>query len=148
MDPDSVRVDHLKVMSVWNPNIKNDKSEEFANEFKKKYGIELYFHQIRTMIQMLAAAANKSKSNDPKTIAYALEGMKFQADTGDAEMRKSDHQILLPMFLSTMKKTASNGGPADVKYDSEGTGVVGFQVDSKIEASVSTVATTCQMVRP
>lgn len=141
-------VDHLKVMSVWNPNIKNDKSEEFAHEFKKKYGIELYFHQIRTMIQMLAAAANKGKSNDPKTIAYTLEGMKFQADTGDAEMRKSDHQILLPMFLSTMKKTASNGGPADVKYDSEGTGVVGFQVDSKIKASVSTVPTTCQMVRP
>lgn len=141
-------VDHLKVMSVWNANIKNDKSEQFANEFRKKYGVELYFHQIRTMIQMFAAAANKAKSNDPKAIAYALDGMKLQADTGDAEMRKADHQILMPMFLLTMKKTAANGGPADVKYDSEGTGVVGFQVDSKIEAAVSTVPTTCQMVRP
>jgi branched-chain amino acid transport system substrate-binding protein len=141
-------IDHLKVMSVWNANIKNDKSEKFANDFRKKYGIELYFHQIRTMVQMFAGAANKAKSNDPKAIAYALEGMKFQADTGGAEMRKSDHQIQLPMFLSTMKKTAASGGPADVKYDAEGTGTVGFQVNSKIEAAVSSTATSCQMVRP
>lgn len=141
-------INRLKVVSDWIPNIKDDKSEAFSEEFKKKYGAELYFQQIRTMMQMFAKAANESKSNDPKKIAYALEGMKFQADTGEVQMRKSDHQLLMPMFLSTMEKTAANGGPADVKHDSEGTGVVGFEVNSKIDAAVSAVPTVCHMTRP
>lgn len=141
-------VDRLRVVSVWHPNVPQNKTEKFADDFKKKYGTELYFHQIRTMMQMFEAAAKQAKSNDPKAIALALEGMKFAADTGEAEMRKTDHQILLPMFTSTMKKTASNGGPPEVKNDSEGTGIVGFQNNSKFEAFVSATPTTCQMTRP
>lgn len=149
--PTAVReagIDRLRVVSVWAPNIPQNKTEKFAADFKKKYGIELYFQQIRTMMQMFEAAARQAKSNDPKAVALALEGMKFVADTGEAEMRKADHQIMLPMFTSTMKKTAANGGPAEVKNDSEGTGVVGFQTNSKFEAFVSALPTTCQMKRP
>lgn len=141
-------IDRLRVVSVWGSNIPNNKSEKFANDFRKKYGQELYFHQIRTMMQMFEAAARQAKSNDPKAVALALEGMKFAADTGEAEMRKADHQILLPMFLSTMKKTAAHGGPANVKYDAEGTGIVGFQTNDRLEAFVSATPTTCKMSRP
>jgi branched-chain amino acid transport system substrate-binding protein len=140
-------VDRLRVISVWAANMQNNKSEKFAADFKKKYGIELYFHQIRTMMQMFEVAAKQAKSNDPKAIALALEGMRFAADTGDAEMRKSDHQILLPMFSSIMKKTAANGGPKDVKNDAEGTGIVGFETTNKLDAFVSATPTTCQMSR-
>lgn len=141
-------IDRLRVVSVWASNIPNNKTEKFANDFRKKYGNELYFHQIRTMMQMFEVAARQARANDPKAIALAMEGMKFNADTGEAEMRKADHQILLPMFLSTMKKTAAKGGPADVKYDAEGTGLVGFQTNDRLEGFVSATPTTCQMARP
>lgn len=141
-------VGRVKTINAWNPNIPNNKTEKFANDFKKKYGIDLYFHPIRTMMQMFEAAAKQAKSNDPKKIAYALEGMKFSADTGEVEMRKQDHQILMPQFISTMQRIAAKGGPADVKYDAENTGTVGFQTNSKIEAFVSATPTSCQMTRP
>jgi branched-chain amino acid transport system substrate-binding protein len=141
-------VGRVKTINAWNPNIPNNKSEKFANDFKKKYGIDLYFHPIRTMMQMFEAAAKQTKSNDPKKIALSLEGMKFNADTGEAEMRKQDHQILMPQFISTMQRIAAKGGPKDVIYDAESTGTVGFQTNSKIEAFVSATPTSCQMTRP
>lgn len=141
-------IGRVKAINAWNPNIPNNKTETFANKFKKRYGFDLYFFPIRTMMQMFEAAARQTKSNDPKKIAFALEGMKFKSETGEVEMRKQDHQILMPQFISTMQRIASRGGPADVKYDAESTGTVGFQTNSKIEAFVSATPTSCHMTRP
>jgi len=141
-------VDTLKVMSLWLPNIPQDKSQAFADAYNKRYGQQLYFHQIRTMLQMFAQAARDAGSNDPLKVAQKLEGMQFDSDTGPALMRKEDHQIQVPMFLGTLKKTAASGGPAEVRYDAENTGVVGFQVDGKIAAADTAKPTTCNMKRP
>lgn len=141
-------VDTLKVISLWLPNIKDDKSAAFANAYNEKYGQQLYFHQIRTMMQMFAKAANDAGSNDPLKVAQKLEGMAFESDTGPVLMRKDDHQIQVPLFLGTLKKTASNGGPADVVYDAENAKLVGFQIDSKVNAEDTAKPTVCKMNRP
>src|SRR5262249_5816939 len=59
----------------------------------------------------------KAGSNDPVKVAHALEGMKMQTSLGEVEMRADNHQILQPLFVSTLAR--------GVKYDSEDTGLAG-----------------------
>ena len=105
------------------------------------------------MMYMLADAIKKEKSAEPLKVAFALEGMKFASDTGEVEMRASDHQIINPMYISTIVKAANKGdkpqagGDKSVKYDQEDTGL-GFKTDARIEAYVVSQPTSCQMKRP
>jgi branched-chain amino acid transport system substrate-binding protein len=41
--------------------------------------------------------------DDPKAVAYALEGMRFDTPTGEVEMRKQDPQLIQPLYLSTVQ---------------------------------------------
>ena len=91
------------------------------------------------MWEMFAAAAKKAQSNDPVKIARALEGMKMATPLGEVEMRADNHQILQPLYVSTLAK--------GVKYDSENTGL-GWKTDAKVEAKATALPTTCKMERP
>jgi branched-chain amino acid transport system substrate-binding protein len=62
-------------------------------------------------------------------------------------MRKQDHQLIQPLYLSTVYKQASKGGPKEVKYDIENTGL-GFKTDVKLDAFTSAQFTSCNMTRP
>jgi len=88
---------------------------------------------------MFAAAAKKAQSNDPVKIAKALEGMKMQTALGEVEMRADNHQILQPLYVSTLEK--------NVKFDSEDTGL-GWKTDAKVDAKATALPTTCKMERP
>ena len=92
---------------------------------------------------MLAKAMNETKSTDPLTIAKALEGMKYQGDTGEVWMRADDHQIMQPIYLATFTKA----GGKDVKYDVESTGY-GGRTDGRVEYKDTVLPTTCKMERP
>ena len=72
---------------------------------------------------MLAKAMKHTKSADPKTVAMALEGMKLATELGEVEMRAADHQLIQPLFISTIERAAAKGGPKEVKHDLEGTGI-------------------------
>ena len=98
-------------------------------------------------MQMLGEAGKKAKSDDPKQVALALEGMRFEADTGEVEMRKQDHQLIQPLYLSTVYKTAAKGGPKEVKYGAEFTDF-GFKTDARLEGYTSAQPTSCAMKRP
>ena len=137
----------VKQITEWHENIVPNKTEKFAVDFEKKYKLDFYFLRVRTMMWMFADAVKKAKSDDPKTVAYALEGMRFEADTGQVEMRKVDHQLIQPLYLSTVYKMAAKGGPKEVKYDVEGTGL-GFKTDARLEAYTSAQPTSCNMKRP
>jgi branched-chain amino acid transport system substrate-binding protein len=100
---------------------------------------ELYYWRLRNTIAMLAAAARKAGSNDPVKLARALEGMKLATPLGDMEMRADNHQLLQPLFVSTLSDKA--------KYDVEGSGL-GFVTDRKIDAKDTALPTTCRMQRP
>jgi branched-chain amino acid transport system substrate-binding protein len=110
--------------------------------FEKKYtdkSDEMYYWRIRNMFALLDAAAKKAKSNDPVKIAKALEGMKLDTPLGPMEMRADNHQLLQPLFVSTLSDK--------VKYDVEKSGL-GFVTDEKIDAAKTAYPTTCQMTRP
>ena len=107
---------------------------------------------------MLAEAIKQAKSTDPKSIALKLEGMKYQADTGEVEMRAADHQLIQPLYISTVAKAyhdpkskdpndKKKGTDKEVKYDLEDTGY-GFKTDARIESYVTVQPTSCQMKRP
>jgi branched-chain amino acid transport system substrate-binding protein len=110
--------------------------------FQKKYtdkSDEMYYWRIRNMFALLDAAAKKAKSNDPVKIAKAMEGMKLDTPLGPMEMRADNHQLLQPLFVSTLSDKA--------KFDVEKSGL-GFITDEKIDAARTAYPTTCQMTRP
>ena len=143
----------VKQITEWHANISPNKTEKFANDFEKKYKIDFYYLRVNTMMYMVADAMKKAKSAEPLKVAYALEGMKFMSDTGEVEMRATDHQIINPMYISTIVKAATKGdkpqagGDKTVKYDQEDTGL-GFKTDARIESYVVAQPTSCQMKRP
>ncbi len=139
-------VGHVKQVTEWHENVPTS-IEKWSQDFEKKYKTDFYYLRIRTELYMLVDAAKKAKSNDPKAIAYALEGMKSETPTGEVEMRKQDHQLIQPLYLSTVYKMASKGGPKEVKYDVENTGL-GFKTDAKLDAYTSAQFTSCNMTRP
>ena len=58
---------------------------------------------------------------------------------GEVTMRADNHQILQPLYVSTLSK--------GVKYDAEGTNL-GWKTDAKIEGKSTALPTTCKMERP
>ena len=140
-------IGHVKQITEWHENVLPSPIEKWSQDFEKKYKTDFYYLRVRTAVLMFAEAARRAKSNDPKAVALALEGLRFDTPTGEVEMRKQDHQLIQPLYLSTVQKMAAKGGPKDVKYDVEGTGL-GFKTDAKLEASTSAQASSCKMTRP
>ena len=135
--------DNIKNVSVWHSNAAENKAEKFANDYRKKYKDDFYYATSKTALEMLAKAINDAKSIEPLKVAKALEGMKFQGDTGEMWMRAEDHQLMQPIYISTFTKA----GGKDVKYDLEETGY-GWKTDFRVEAKDTVMPTTCAMVRP
>jgi branched-chain amino acid transport system substrate-binding protein len=140
-------IGNVKQITEWHENVLPSKLEKWSQNFEKKYKVDFYYLRVRTLMQMLAQASGKAKSVEPKAVALALEGMRFDTDFGQVEMRKQDHQLIQPLYLSTVQKQASKGGPKEVKYDIEGTGL-GFRTDARLEAYTSAQPTSCNMTRP
>ena len=136
-------VDKVSVIWNWGHNAPTPELEKIYLDYKKKSDEDFIFAAHYNSIHMLSAAMDKVKSTDPKKVAYALEGMKFKSPVGEVEMRKTDHQLLAPLFLGMWAKQGSKG----VKYDAEKTGH-GFRSEVVWDAYVSAQPTSCQMKRP
>lgn len=152
----------VKQITEWHMNVVPNKTEKFANEWNKKYGgppqhLSFYYLRVNNEMYMLAEAIKQAKSTDPKAIALKLEGMKYQGDMGEVEMRASDHQAIQPLYISTVakaladpkdpKKANFKGKDKEVRYDQDGSGY-GFKTDARIEAYVTAQPTSCNMKRP
>ncbi|MGZ5039757.1 MAG: branched-chain amino acid ABC transporter substrate-binding protein, partial [Usitatibacter sp.] len=110
--------------------------------FHKRYtdkSDEFYYWRLKNTFAMLDAAAKKAKSNDPVKLARALEGMKLDTPLGPMEMRADNHQLLQPLFVSTLSDKVKSG--------LEGTNL-GFVTDRKFDAKDTALPTTCKMQRP
>ncbi len=113
-----------------------------AAAFRKRFtekDDEYSYYRLGTAFTMFAAAAAKAKSNDPVKVARALEGMKVTMSVGEVEMRADNHQVLQPLYISTLSDK--------VKYDVERTGL-GFITNAKVDAKDTALPTTCKMQRP
>ncbi|MCZ8251279.1 MAG: branched-chain amino acid ABC transporter substrate-binding protein [Hylemonella sp.] len=111
-------------------------------EYKAKFNDDFYTGSVIHIYKALGEAMAKAKSTDPVKVAAALEGLKFKSYNGDVEMRKADHQLQQPLFLTVWQK-------ADKKfpYSPENTGMT-LALVKEFPSYVSSTPTSCQMKRP
>ena len=115
---------------------------KLQDEFKAKFNDDWYTSATYSGLALMEAAIAKAKSTDPVKVAAAMEGLRFEGVAGEVEMRKSDHQLQQPLFISEWAR-------ADPKhpYSVENTGY-NFREVKAIPAYVASTPTSCQMKRP
>ena len=116
--------------------------DKWMSEFKTKYNDDFYTGSVIRVYQMLGAAMAKAKSTDPVKVAAALEGLRVDSFNGEVEMRKLDHQLQQPLYMTVWQK-------ADKKYpySPENTGMTLVPL-KEYPNYVSSTPTSCQMKRP
>ena len=117
-------------------------AQKNVDEYNKKFNDDMYTLSIQHIYTMLSQAMANAKSTDPVKVAAALEGLTVKSFNGDVTMRKSDHQLQQPLFISVWQK-------ADAKYpySPEKTGMTLAPV-KQYDSYVSSTPTSCQMKRP
>jgi branched-chain amino acid transport system substrate-binding protein len=113
-----------------------------VTEFKKRFNDDFYSGATFHALTLLSAGMAKAKSTDPVKVAAAMEGLKFKSFNGDVEMRKTDHQLQQPLYLTRWQKLDAKN-----TYDVEGTGMT-FALQKAFDSYVSSTPTSCQMKRP
>lgn len=139
-------VGRVKQITTWHANIGGKYAAIHSNEYRARFPEvrdDLYYSAIRESLNALALAMEKAGSADPAKVALALEDLKFEDDSGEVYIRADNHQLIQPLYISTLVK--ANG--KDVKFDVEKTGL-GFRTDARIEGKDTVMPTTCKMQRP
>jgi branched-chain amino acid transport system substrate-binding protein len=134
-------VNRVKQISEWHKNVTNDLDPD-AVAYEQRFtghDDDFAFWRVKTMFEMMVIAMKKAGSNEPLKVAKAFEGLKYKTALGDVEMRADNHQLIQPLFVSTMTDK--------VKYKVEH-GAYGFRTDSRIEAKNTSMPTICKMARP
>ena len=140
----------VKIIAEYHANVANNKAAKWDADFRKaheKQKLDWYFLRGKIMWEMFAKAINQAKSAEPKAVAFALEGMRHDGDMGEVEMRRQDHQLIQPLYVLTLQKSAAKGGPKEAKIDMEGSGLYPV-TDARLEGYTSAQPTSCQMKRP
>jgi len=116
--------------------------QKWQDEYKARFKDDFYTGSVIHIYEMLGQAMANAKSTDPVKVAAAMEGLKVKSFNGEIEMRKADHQLQQPLFISVWQK-------ADAKhpYSPENTGYTLAPV-KMFESYVSSTPTSCQMKRP
>lgn len=133
---------HVKQVTTWHSNIGGKGASDHTVAYRARFPDvkdDLYYSSIRASVETLARAIDEAKSADPQKVAPAMEGIKYEDDAGGIEVRPDNHQVIQPLFISTLVR--ANG--KDVKYDVEKTGF-GFRTDARIEAKATVMPTTCK----
>ena len=116
--------------------------EAFTRRFPKP--ADDYFHaRMLLMMEMLARAAEKAGSIEPKALALALEGMSIEQGGVALQMRADDHQVQTDLYVSMMDRVGSPG----VDKDIEGSGF-GFRTVARLPAAAVATPSSCRMNRP
>jgi branched-chain amino acid transport system substrate-binding protein len=111
--------------------------------FKAKYNDDFYTGAIIRMLEAMSRAMALAKSTDPVKVAFAMEGLKWKSEFGgDVEIRKTDHQLQQPLYITVWQKTDAKN-----PYSIENTGMT-FAPVVEFPNYVSSTPTSCQMKRP
>jgi len=134
-------IGRVKQVTAWHANI-NKASASNARAYRARYPEapeDLYYSSMRLGIGMLVAAMEKAGSADPARVAPVLSNIRYSDDAGEVTMRADNHQLIQPLFISTLVKAGTEGAEIDV----EKTGL-GFRTDTRIEGADTSMATTCK----
>jgi len=117
-------------------------AQKNAEEYNKKFNDDMYTLSIQHIYTLLSQAMANAKSTDPVKVAAAMEGLTVKSFNGEVTMRKADHQLQQPLFVSVWQK-------ADAKYpySPEKTGMTLAPV-KQFDSYVASTPTSCQMKRP
>ena len=118
-------------------------TRKLMDDYKAKFNDDFYTAQIYNAYTMLSTAMAKAKSTDPAKVAAAMEGLEFPGLHGTVTMRKTDHQLQQPVYITQWTKAGAK--PDD--YSVENTGH-NFKTIKTYEAYVASTPTSCQMKRP
>ncbi|MDP3702159.1 MAG: branched-chain amino acid ABC transporter substrate-binding protein [Hylemonella sp.] len=115
---------------------------QWQAEYKEKFKDDFYTGSIIHILTALGESMATAKSTDPVKVAKVLEGLKFKSFSGEVEMRKTDHQLQQPLYLTVWQ-------PVDKKfsYSPENTGMT-LALVKEFPAYVASTPTSCQMKRP
>jgi branched-chain amino acid transport system substrate-binding protein len=103
----------------------------WMKEFKQKFNDDFFTGSIIHVFTLLSQAMANAKSTDP-----------VKSFNGDVEMRKTDHQLQQPLYLSVWQKAEGK-----YSYSPENTGMTLVPV-KEFPSYVSSTPTSCQMKRP
>jgi branched-chain amino acid transport system substrate-binding protein len=115
---------------------------KWMTEFKARYNDDFYTGSTIRIFETLGAAMAKAKSTDPVKVAAALEGIKVTSFNGEVEIRKADHQLQQPLYMTVWDKAS-----AKYPYSPENTGMTLVPL-KEYPNYVSSTPTSCQMKRP
>lgn len=133
------------VATTSNPTFEDAKFVEAFKERTGRYptfGGDLHFmHMFDLLGSALSKLSVKDGPVDTTKIALALEGASTKSNMGSVSIRKDDHQAILPITVSVVKK--------GVKYPADGSNF-GFESVSVIpgENTLYPAQSSCKMVRP
>ena len=143
-------VGQVRAVAEWHPNAgahgKLSASDAFYSAFRQRYpqAKDDYVHlRMHILIEMLVNAIEQAKTTDAIKVAYALENGQFQNAFHRASMRKQDHQLIQPLYVSVMQKLSDGG----IRFDNEGSGY-GFRTELYLDAAQTALPSSCQMQRP
>ena len=141
-------VGRLLAVAEWHPNVGGAASDAFYASFRERFPEprDDYVHaRMQVMVEMLVAAIERAKTDDPTAVARALEGMTYDGGTlggfHGGTMRAADHQFLQPLVVSVMDRVGAPG----TRFDTEGSGY-GFRTVRRVEPGQP--AHACSMKRP
>ncbi|MGH8631588.1 MAG: branched-chain amino acid ABC transporter substrate-binding protein, partial [Burkholderiales bacterium] len=138
-------IGHVKQVSMWHTNA-GGKSDALVEAYRNRFteaNDDFFFLTLVHAMELLTRAIEQTQSTDPLKVARALEGAKYEGLTGEVWIREDNHQLLQPLFVSTLRKLGEDG----VKYDIERTSM-GFRTEGRVEARDTLLRTTCEMQRP
>jgi branched-chain amino acid transport system substrate-binding protein len=141
-------VGRVRAVAEWHPNagVEGSASDKFYQAFRQRYPRpeDDYVHlRMHMLIDMLVHAIEKAKTTEAAAVARALEGATYRNGFHEAVMRESDHQLLQPLYVSVMQKTADGA----VRFDNEGSGY-GFKTERYLGLKETALPTSCKMTRP
>lgn len=135
------------VSHTFNGDAGDAASEQFMSDYKAKIGHNPVFIEPQAVWGM-AMVADALKRVQPEngalnvnTLAKALETSIIQAPMGEMYMRAADHQVQLPIVVSTVSKDAQ------IKVDGTDMGFKRVRVFSAKEVSTP-AQSSCKMKRP
>jgi branched-chain amino acid transport system substrate-binding protein len=116
--------------------------DTWMKEFNTKFNDDFYTGSVIHVFTVLSQAMANAKSTDPVKVAAAMEGLKVKSFNGEVEVRKTDHQLQQPLYMTVWQK-------ADAKhpYSPEKTGMTLAPV-KEFPSYISSTPTSCQMKRP
>lgn len=134
---------HIKNVHVYAVNPQNERSGKYIGGYREKYKEDYIQSQHGVVIEMLARAMEQAHSSDPKQVARALEGMTYDWLWGPVQMRADNHQLIQPLFISSVAKVDGK----EVKFDADRSGM-GWKTERRIEGTDTIMPTICKMERP